>query len=63
MKENLIVRYNWVDDGSFFEFRITRDELTGDVSLLITDFAEPTSCLSLVRCGILSGFIEACCGS
>lgn len=41
MKENLIVRYNWVDDGSFFEFRITRDELTGDVSLLITDFAEP----------------------
>jgi len=39
-KENLIVRYNWLDDDSFFEFKITRDELTGDVSLLITDFAE-----------------------
>lgn len=39
-KENLLVRYNWIDDGSYFEFKITRDELTGDVSLLITDFAE-----------------------
>jgi hypothetical protein len=39
-KENLIVRYNWVDDNCYFEFKITRDELTGDVSLLITDFAE-----------------------
>jgi hypothetical protein len=39
-KENLIVRYNWLDDDTFFEFKITRDELTGDVSLLITDFAE-----------------------
>ncbi|MBN1768813.1 MAG: SRPBCC domain-containing protein [Prolixibacteraceae bacterium] len=39
-KENLIVRFNWLDDDSYFEFRITRDELTGDVSLLITDFAD-----------------------
>lgn len=39
-KENLIVRFDWVEDESYFEFRITRDELTGDVSLLITDFAE-----------------------
>lgn len=39
-KENLIVRFDWVDDESYFEFKITRDELTGDVSLLITDFAE-----------------------
>jgi hypothetical protein len=39
-KENLLIRYNWIDDGSYFEFKITRDELTGDVSLLITDFAE-----------------------
>lgn len=39
-KENLIVRFEWVDDDTFFEFKITRDELTGDVSLLITDFAE-----------------------
>lgn len=40
-KENLIVRFDWVDDESYFEFKITRDELTGDVSLLITDFADP----------------------
>ena len=40
-KENRLVRFNWVDeDDIYFEFRITRDELTGDVSLLITDFAE-----------------------
>ena len=41
LKENLLVRFNWLDDGNFFEFKITRDELTGDVSLLITDFIEP----------------------
>jgi hypothetical protein len=40
-KENLIVRYNWLDDNTYVEFKITRDELTSDVSLLITDFAEP----------------------
>ena len=41
-KENRLVRFNWVDedDETYFEFKITRDELTGDVSLLITDFAE-----------------------
>ncbi|MDX8340539.1 START-like domain-containing protein [Draconibacterium sp. IB214405] len=40
-KENRLVRFNWVDeDDVYFEFRITRDELTGDVSLLITDFAD-----------------------
>ena len=39
-KENLIVRFDWVDDETYFEFKITRDELTGDVSLLITDFVE-----------------------
>jgi len=40
-KENLIVRFDWVDDGTYFEFRITRDELTSDVSLLIVDFTDP----------------------
>ena len=40
-KENLLVRFDWLDDNSYLEFKITRDELTGDVSLLVTDFAEP----------------------
>lgn len=41
-KENKYIRFRWVDeedDHSYFEFRLARDELTGDVSLLITDFA------------------------
>lgn len=36
-------RYKWLeseDDESYFEFRIQVDELTRDVSLMITDFAE-----------------------
>jgi len=40
-KENLIVRFEWLEDDTYFEFRITRDELTGDVSLLITDYTDP----------------------
>ncbi len=40
-KENVMVRFNWIDEeDTFFEFKITRDELTGDVSLLIIDFAD-----------------------
>lgn len=39
-KENFLVRFDWVEDETYFEFKITRDELTGDVSLLITDFTE-----------------------
>ena len=40
-KENRLVRFTWVDEEeTYFEFKITRDELTGDVSLLIIDFAE-----------------------
>ncbi|MEN8121953.1 MAG: START-like domain-containing protein [Bacteroidota bacterium] len=41
-KANEYIRFQWVDDDneSFFEFRITKDELTGDVALIITDFAE-----------------------
>ncbi|WP_319481708.1 START-like domain-containing protein [uncultured Draconibacterium sp.] len=41
-KENRLVRFSWVDEDedTYFEFKITRDELTNDVSLLITDFAE-----------------------
>lgn len=41
-KENRLVRYTWVDEKDvYFEFRITQDELTSDVSLIIIDFAEP----------------------
>lgn len=42
-KNNKYIRFRWIndeDDKTYFEFRITQDELTGDVSLLITDFAE-----------------------
>jgi uncharacterized protein YndB with AHSA1/START domain len=42
-KENRVVRYRWLDDPdpkSYFEFRISQDPLTNDVSLAITDFAD-----------------------
>lgn len=44
-KENKMVRFDWVDedldkDESYFEFVIALDDLTNDVSLLITDFAD-----------------------
>lgn len=37
-----LVRFQWMDknDGTYFEFRIDKDELTGDISLMITDFAD-----------------------
>lgn len=36
-------RYKWLeseDDDSYFEFRIQVDDITKDVSLIVTDFAE-----------------------
>lgn len=38
----LLIRYQWTDknDGSYFEFRTQKDDLTNDVSLIITDFAD-----------------------
>ena len=41
-KEEYYIRFQWADktDGSYFEFRIQTDELTGDVSLIIVDFAD-----------------------
>ena len=41
-KDNQFVRFHWVDndDESYFEFAIQIDDLTNDVSLIITDFAE-----------------------
>ena len=39
-KENKLVRYSWLNEDYYFEFRITQDELTGDVSLIVVDFAD-----------------------
>lgn len=42
-KNDSRIRFKWLeseDDESYFEFRIEVDELTKDVSLMITDFAE-----------------------
>ena len=42
-KSDLKIRFKWLeseDDNSYFEFRIQVDELTKDVSLMITDFSE-----------------------
>ncbi|MFO7656335.1 MAG: START-like domain-containing protein [Bacteroidales bacterium] len=42
-KENRYIRFHWLeedDPNTYFEFRISMDELTGDVALVITDFAE-----------------------
>jgi len=40
-KENKLVRFTWVDeDDTYIEFKLNRDELTNDVSLIIVDFAE-----------------------
>lgn len=41
-KDLKYVRFRWIgdEDDEYFEFRIRQDELTGDVALIITDFAE-----------------------
>ena len=42
-KNNSFIRLKWLDNetcGDYFEFFIQVDEMTSDVSLLITDFAE-----------------------
>lgn len=44
MKADQFIRYQWKkDEGTdyYFEFVIKTDQLTGDVALIITDFAEP----------------------
>jgi uncharacterized protein YndB with AHSA1/START domain len=43
--DHQLVRYQWVDkiDGSYFEFRLQRDDLTNDVSLIVTDFADTST--------------------
>ena len=43
-KTNEKIRYKWLNDddeaGTYFEFRIQVDDLTNDVSLMVTDFAD-----------------------
>jgi hypothetical protein len=45
LKENKLVRFEWIgmenEDSNYFEFRINIEELTGDLALIISDFAEP----------------------
>ncbi len=38
------LRFHWLDDNderTFFEFKVSINELTAEVMLIITDFAEP----------------------
>jgi uncharacterized protein YndB with AHSA1/START domain len=43
-KENSMIRYKWVTDekkdDTFFQFEIVQDEITSDIALVVTDFAE-----------------------
>ena len=41
-KMNQHIKFRWIDEpeDTYFEFRIQVDEITRDVSLIITDFAE-----------------------
>lgn len=43
-KDGKSARFHWLDDeeeDSYFEFRISQDDLTGDVSIVITDCIDP----------------------
>lgn len=44
-KKDLFVKFRWMEDEevgnkNYFEFRLQVDEITNDLSLIITDFAE-----------------------
>jgi uncharacterized protein YndB with AHSA1/START domain len=41
-KSNSHIKFHWIDeeDKPYFEFRIVVDEITNDVSLIVTDYAE-----------------------
>lgn len=44
VKPNEYIRFRWEDDEDtdyYFELRILKHELTGDLSLLVTEFVEP----------------------
>ncbi len=42
-REGKQIRFRWLDtpEDCYFDFQIVPDELTGDVSLIVTDFVEP----------------------
>lgn len=44
IKENRLARFEWLgidkEESNYFEFRINIQELTGDIALIITDFAD-----------------------
>lgn len=43
IKPNVSVRYRWDDEDQeecYFEFKVSHQELTGDILLTVTDFAE-----------------------
>jgi hypothetical protein len=44
LKENKMVRFEWLgmenEESNYFEFRINMEELTNELALIITDFAE-----------------------
>jgi uncharacterized protein YndB with AHSA1/START domain len=44
IKENKMVRFEWLgmenEETNYFEFRINLEELTNELALIITDFAE-----------------------
>jgi uncharacterized protein YndB with AHSA1/START domain len=40
-KDNKLVRFNWLEEeDTYFEFKINRDELTNDVSLIVVDYTD-----------------------
>jgi uncharacterized protein YndB with AHSA1/START domain len=41
-KDLKCVRFRWLEESEdeYFEFRLTKDELTGDLALIVTDFAD-----------------------
>ena len=42
-KADQVIRFRWEeeeDEDAYFEFKIVTDDLTNDVSLIVTDFAE-----------------------
>lgn len=45
IKPNSFIRFHWMDDenpDAFFELKIVTQPISGDLTLVITDFAEPS---------------------